>query len=223
MIVVLRTLILYFSLILFLRLMGKRQVGELDISELVSTLLLSEIVAMPIENSDIPLSSALIPMLIIISLEIILSFSVTKSETLKHILTSKPSILINKGRLDDRELANARMSAEELLSELRLKGIGELDDVYYAILEQNGQISAILKKSASPLTPCDLKVNLKEQGISHPLIVDGHIKENILSSLGYDLMWLEKQLSDREIKANEVFLMTINDSKDISIIKKGRK
>ena len=222
-IIVVRTLLLYFFLILFLRLMGKRQVGELDISELVSALLLSEIVSMPIENADIPLSSALIPMLIIISLEVILSYAVTKSEILKKLLTSKPSVLIRCGQLDKSELEKSRMSVEELLSELRLNGIGDINDVNYAMLEQNGQISVILKKEASPLTVSDANINFTETGISHPIIVDGHVKDDILKSLKIDTSWVHDQLSSRAIKADEVFLMVINDAREVSIIMKGRK
>lgn len=222
-IIVVRTLILYFSLILFLRLMGKRQVGELDISELVSALLLSEIVSMPIENTDLPLASAIIPMMIIISLEVILSYAITKSEFLKKLLSSKPSILIRSGSLDISELSKSRMSVEELLSELRLNGIGEIDDVYYAMLESNGQISVILKKSASPPTAADINLKYTETGISHPIIVDGHIKRDIINSLGKNNTWLEKQLSDRGIKPNDIFLMTVNDADRITIIKKGKK
>ena len=220
-IVVLRTLILYFSLILFLRLMGKRQVGELDISELVSALLLSEIVSLPIENADIPLSSALAPMLIIISLEIILSYALTKSELLKKLLTSKPSLLINRGVIDPKELSNSRVSLEELMSELRLKGIGEIGDVYYAILEQNGQISAILKKDASPLTCEDTNKKTTERGIDHAIIVDGHTKESEIKQLSIDRAWIDKQLSNMNIAMTDIFLMTINDAGETNIIMKG--
>lgn len=222
-IVLLRTLILYFSLILFLRLMGKRQVGELDISELVSALLLSEIVAMPIENAEIPLSSALIPMLTIISLEIILSFSVTKSNLIKRILTGSPSILIKKGELDIEELSNSRMSVEELMSELRLKGIGDINEVYYAMLEQNGQISVIQKRKYSPQTPDDTGLAVDEVGIGHTVIVDGHIKKNILPTIDRDVRWIQNELSKRRIRAQDVFLMSVNDNEEITIIMKGKK
>ena len=221
-IVVARTLVLYFSLILFLRIMGKRQVGELDISELVSALLLSEIVAMPIENTDIPLAAAIIPMLIIISLEVLLSFAVTRSDIFKCLLSSKPSILIRQGQLDISELSRSRMSVEELLSELRLNGIGEISDVNYATLEQNGQISVIIKKSASPVSLEDMEISAPDRGISHPLIVDGHIKKEVVSSLGLDTKWVNNALEERGLEISDVFLMAINDAKDITIIKKGR-
>ncbi len=221
--VIIRTLIIYFSLLFFMKLMGKRQVGELEISELVSTLLLSEIVSMPIENADIPIASALVPMLIIISLEIILSFSITKSDLLKRLLSGKPSVLIKRGVVDISELQKSRMSVEELMSELRLKGIGEIDDVYYAMLEQNGQISAILKKSRSPVCCKDISIEAQDPGISHPIIVDGHIKKSVLQSIGRNESWLNSKLKENGLCIGEVFLMTVNDSYNITIIKKGRE
>ncbi|MEE1356426.1 MAG: DUF421 domain-containing protein [Clostridia bacterium] len=222
--VLLRTLLIYFFLILFLKLMGKRQVGELEISELVTTLLLSEIAAIPIENNDIPLIHAAIPMFVIISLEIILSFSATKSEWLKRFLGGKPSILISKGVIDIDEMSKARLSAEELMSELRLKGIAELDDVNYAILEQNGQISVITKKNRSPLTPDDLNISKNDCGISHLLIVDGHIKYANLKAAGKSAQWLSDHLKKNNIFKEDIFLMTLNDSEQVKIIcKKEQK
>lgn len=222
--VLLRTLLIYFFLILFLKLMGKRQVGELEISELVTTLLLSEIAAIPIENNDIPLIHAAIPMFVIISLEIILSFSATKSEWLKRFLGGKPSILISKGVIDIDEMSKARLSAEELMSELRLKGIAELDDVNYAILEQNGQISVITKKNRSPLTPDDLNISKNDCGISHLLIVDGHIKYANLKAAGKSAQWLSDYLKKNNIFKEDIFLMTLNDSEQVKIIcKKEQK
>ncbi len=222
--VAVRTLIIYFSLLIVLKIMGKRQVGELELSEFVSTLILSEIVSVPIENTDIPLSTALIPLLIIITLEITLSFACTKSEAVKKLLAGKPSILISKGRIDAGELENARISVEELMSELRLKGVFDPDDVYYAMLEPNGQISVLTKAHLSPLTPQDAGVKVKEHGIAQAIIVDGHIKEDSLYQLGMTEERLRHFLKKQKVKPENVFLMTSDDDNKISIIyKNGRK
>ncbi len=218
-----RTVIIYFFLVFFMRIMGKRQVGELELSELVSTLLLSEIATIPIENADIPLSNMFIPLLLIISLEIILSFATTKSELLKRFLSGKPSVLIKRGQLDIEELEKTRLSVEELSSELRLKGIGSVSEVEYALLEQNGQISVIPKKEYSPLTPKDAKINVSEDGISHMLIVDGHIKKENLALSGKSQKWLDAQLSNMKKEADDIFLFTVDDADHISVIYKGRK
>ena len=204
-----------------MKIMGKRQVGELELSELVSTLLISEIAAIPIENADIPLSNVLIPLLLIISLEIILSYATTKSETLKRFLSVKPSVLIKRGVLDVEELEKTRLSVEELASELRLKGISSLDEVEYALLEQNGQISVIPKKINSPLTPQMLGLNAAEDGMSHLLIVDGHVKENNLTLSGKSRAWLDAQLSNMKKDASDIFLFSVDDRNHVSIIYKG--
>ncbi len=216
-----RTIIIYFFLVFFMRIMGKRQVGELELSELVSTLLISELAAIPIENADIPLSNMLIPLLMIISLEIILSFATTKSEVLKRFLSGKPSILIKRGKLDIGELEKTRLSVEELASELRLKGFGSIQEVEYALLEQNGQISVIPKKANAPLTPKDADINVPEDGISHLLIVDGHVKKANLALSGKSRSWLDAQLSNMKRSVEDIFLFTVDDRDHISVIYKG--
>ena len=222
--ITLRTLVIYFSLLLVLKLMGKRQVGELEISELVSTLILSEIVSVPIENTDIPLAAALIPMLIIISLEISLSYACTKIEFLKRFLGGKPSFLIFKGMIDIGELESSRISAEELMSELRLKGIADPDDVYYAVLEPNGQLSVITKAECSPVTPRDVSAEVTEAGLSHAVIVDGHVKPDSLRILDLTPEWVDSYLSECSADIKDVFLMTVNDSHEIKLVyKKKRK
>ena len=130
--------------------MGKRQLGELDVGELVSTLLISEIVAIPIDDPDIPLLNAIIPTLFIISIEIIISTLKNKSEKLKNTIEGVPSYIIYKGRLSQKALLENRISINELLAELRTQGIGDISEVEYGIIEQGGQLS-IIKKDASPL------------------------------------------------------------------------
>ena len=222
--IAIRTLIIYFSLLVVLKLMGKRQVGELELSEFVSTLILSEIVSLPIENTDIPLSAAIIPLLIIISLEISLSFACTKSELMKKLLGGKPSILISKGKIDEGELENARISVEELMSELRLKGVFDPDDVYYAMLEPNGQISVLTNALDTPLTPRDVNLEVNEAGIARAVIVDGHIKTDSLGAAELTEDEIQKYLKRNHAKIEDVFMMTVDDAMKISVIyKKERK
>ncbi len=218
-----RTLIIYFTLLVVLKLMGKRQVGELEISELVSTLILSEIVSIPIENADIPLVSALIPMLIIISLEITLSFACTKSDLLKRLLSGRPSVLISKGEIDIGELEHSRISVEELMSELRLQGISDPDDVYYAMLEPNGQLSVITKAAHSPITPNDTSIITAERGLSHAVIVDSHIKPDALNMIGKDAEWVNSYLSKNKRDISDIFLMTVNDIDEVGIVYKNKR
>ena len=202
---VIRTLIVYILLSFVLRIMGKRQLGELDVSELVSTLLVSEIASLPIDNPDIPLFNAIIPILLIVSVEIILSTIKNKSEKLKVTIEGKPEYIIYKGRLLQNVLRDNRMSINELLSELRSQGVGNIEEVYYATVEQNGSLS-VLKRD--------------ETNLAHTIIIDGSLIEKNLVALGYNEAWLKKRLSERSINQRDVFLMTVTDQGDVGVILK---
>ena len=185
--------------------MGKRQLGELDVGELVSTLLISEIASIPIDDPDIPLLNAVIPILFILAVEIILSTVKNKSERMKGLIEGRPEYIIYKGRLLQRSLNNNRISVNELLSEMRSQGIGDIEEVYYAAIEQNGSLS-ILKKDDSVM--------------AHALIIDKKILEDNLKYHGYDRVWLSRRLEEAGVRQEEVFLMTINDEGKINLITK---
>ena len=148
-----RTIIVYIFLVIAMRLTGKRQIGELQLSELITALLLSELAASPITNNNIPLSYAFVPILTLVCIEIINTFLVTKNVAARRFLDGVPNIIIKKGVLDQKELAKVRMSMEELFAELRLKDIYDISEVEYAILEQNGQLS-VTPKTASETADC---------------------------------------------------------------------
>ena len=203
--IIIRTIIVYVLLSFSLRVMGKRQLGELDVSELVSTLLISEIASIPIDDPDIPLLNAVIPILFILSVEIGLSTFKNKSEKLKSVIEGRPEYIIYKGRLLQKVLYESRMSINELLSELRSQGIGNISEVEYATIEQNGTVS-ILKKGESKL--------------AHSIIIDGCVIEKNIKQLGYNQAWLKKKLSDNKANSENVLLMTVDDYGEISLIMK---
>ena len=205
--VLIRTIIIYIFLSIALKLMGKRQIGELETGELISALLISEIAALPIDNPDIPLSSAIFPTLLIITLEILLSFIKNKSNRLKRAVDGEPAFIIYKGRLRQEVLRANRISMNEVLSELRVLGVGDISDADYVILEQNGKLS-VLKKN--------------QDKMAHALIIDGEINEATLKSLGYNHEWLNKRLAEQSCKADELFLMTVGDDGTINIIKEEK-
>ena len=206
--ILIRTVVVYILLSFSLRIMGKRQLGELDVMELVSTLLISELASIPIDDPDIPLLNAIIPILLILSSEVILSTLKNKSEKMKEAIEGKPTYIIYKGRLLQDSLRENRISVNELLSEMRSQGIGDISKVNYAILEQNGSLY-LLQKSSNEM--------------AHTFIIDGNLIYERLKSLGYDDRWLDKQLKQVKAKPEEVFLMTITDSGDINIILKEEK
>ena len=204
-----RTIIIYFILTLVLKIMGKRQIGELEVNELVSTLLISEIAAMPISDNNIPLLSALVPIVFIATLEIFISALKNKWHGLKKVIEGKPVYIIYKGRLNQNILAENRISINEVLTEMRSQGIGNLSDIYYGILEQNGKLS-FLKSS-------------DRETVAHTIIIDGVPDYDNLRRLGYNEEWVYKILRSRKISLSDVFLMSITDDNELSIIKKEVK
>ena len=201
-----RTFLIYILLSITLKTMGKRQLGELDVSELVSTLLISEIAALPIDDPDLPLMNAIIPIIFILSLEIILSYSKTKFNRLKKYVEGEPVFIIYKGKLKQQSLKDNRISINEFLAEMRNQGIGDIKQIEYALLEQNGKIS-ILKR---------------EDDVSHPIIIDGEINTAETTILNMDESEIASLFKTNKAKQERVFLMTINDKNDINIILKEK-
>ena len=204
-----RTVIIYITLSFSMRIMGKREIGELEVSELVTSLLLSEICSIPIDNPDIPLLNAIIPVLFIVSLEILVTALKNKSGRMKRTLDGRCAYIIYKGRFLEKTLRENRISIEEFFTALRQSGASNIEDIEYCILEPNGKISVIEKSNS--------------QNFSHLLISDGEINEGALRALGYDRRWLEKQLGKRETK--EIFIFCYNDDGSSSVIlkEKGKK
>ena len=209
--ILVRTVIVYAILIGTMRFMGKRQLGELEITELVTTLLLSEIATLPIGNPTVPIIYAVIPLLTILTLEIALSVILLKCPKLKNLASARPSVLIRHGEIDQKELQRIRISVDELISELRQEGLSTFAEVDYAILEQNGKISVIPKKNAQPLTPKDAGLRVTESGILHALIEDGTVNQYNMKQLDLDLAWLHDKLRERSLTAKQVFFLGIDD------------
>lgn len=216
-----RTVLIYLLLSCILKIMGKRQIGELEVSELVSTLLISEIAAIPIDDPDIPLFNAVLPILFILSAEILISAFKNRSARLKHLIEGEPIYIIYKGNLRQRILEENRISINEVLSELRVQGVADIADVYYAILEQNGKISVIERSECRPLCPKMLS-SPGEDGIAHPLIIDGEVHKKNLEALGYSEAWLTRLLRERKTDAESTFLLTVNDRGEIREIPKEK-
>lgn len=208
-----RTIIIYFLLTFTLRIMGKRQVGEMELSELVTTLLLSEIAALPIDDPDIPFLHAIIPVLLIFSLEVIITFCKTKFDPLKRIFESKPVFLIERGILNQKELAKNRISINEFLGELRIQGIADIHDAYYAILEQDGKLS-VVKRSNSPGP---------ETGIAHPLVTDGTINPEAASRLSMNEEQVRALCRTEGVDVEDVFLLQKDDAGTVRFIKRENK
>lgn len=218
-----RTVIVYFLLLVTMRILGKRQLGELEVSELITTILLSEIASMPIANQSIPLSYAIIPLITIMTFEVVSSFIISKFTVFKNILSTPPSTLILKGKIQQKELKKNRISPEELLSELRLKNISNPEQVEYAILEQNGLLSVFPKIQHQQVTLKHLEIEDTESGILHIIISQGTWNEYNLKLLNKDKEEFEKYMRKKGVSQKQVFLLTIDDNDKKSIIVKEDK
>lgn len=221
-VIFIRTLIIYTSLLISMRLMGKRQIGQLDLTDLITTFLISQIASLPIENPDIPIIYALIPMVTLLSFEIVSSMILSKSQTLKNLFSSRPGFLIKDGEIDQKEIHKNRISLDELMCELRKQGVGDISEVKYAIIEQNGQISIILKAAYQQPALKDLGIKREDSGIEHIVIANGSVNLHGLEVISKDHDWLDGQLKKRHCDCKDVFLMTVNDSGNINFIKKDR-
>ena len=204
-----RTIIIYVILNIMLKVMGKRQIGELEVNELVTTLLISEIGARPISDTNIPLLPSIIPILFIASAEVLISIAKNKSSIIKRVVEGAPVYIIYKGSLMQKALADNRISINEVLTEMRTQGIADIQEVKYAILEQNGKLS-FLKMSDSP-------------NIATPIVIDTHIEEENIKGAGLSAEWLSEELSNRGLTLSDVFLMTVNENAFVNIIEKEKK
>ena len=218
-----RTIIIYAFLTISMRLMGKRQIGELEVSDLIVTFMLSELATIPISDTEVPLLNAIAPILLLLSLEGILSYLTMKLPTFKKLIYGKPNILVYEGKLNQEELQNERIELSELMCAMRQSGVASVEDVNYAILEENGKISIFPKADAAPLTPEQLKGRNEDCGVSLPLIMDRRIIEENLQLRGWSQLRLKKELSDRKLRLQDVFLFSLDDCGNIYIIKKERK
>ena len=219
--VYLRTIFMFFFLILALRVMGKRQVGELQVSELIVTFMLSELAVNPISNRDLPILYAVVPVLLLLSLEGIVSFLMLKSNVLKRLLYGRPTVVIRYGKILSPALRKHRVELDELLSELRQKGIARIEDISYAILEENGKLSVFPRTELSPLTPKDASLIVTESGIAHALIIDGTILQQNLAVCGKSEAWLLRWLNKHKTAAADVFLLTLDDGGKVFLMTKA--
>ena len=215
-----RTIIIYIVLNISMRLMGKRQIGELELSELITTLLISEIASLPITESSIPFSLALIPILTLLLFELVSSLLIVRSPRMSKLLTTRPITLIKNGMMLQKNMKKAKISTEELICELRMNDITDISEVMYAILEQNGKICVIPKASVRPITPADLNIPVIEKGIYHIVIDKSVVNLHTLKELKISNDDVSKILKRSGAKLGDVFLMVMNDKGEVQIIRK---
>ena len=223
-IVFFRTLIIYFVIIICLRVMGKRQLGELQPSEFVIAILISNIATLSIEDTDIPLIGAVVPIITLMSAEVILSYITLKSGKAQVIVTGNPVVIIRNGKIEQKSMSELRLSIEDLMSQLRINGIFDIQEVSWAIVETNGQLSVYPKAKAQPVTNetlCDPK-SAKD---SPPMVLisDGVLCSKTLSACNLTEKWLSGILDDEKAKVKDIFLMTCDPYANYYIVRKESK
>ena len=191
---IIRTIILFTVVVIGLRLMGKKQIGQLQPYQLVIVIMLSALAAIPMENSGVPLLSGLFPIITLLLAEVVLSYLSLKSERARGIICGTPSVLIENGKIVEQELSRIRYNINDLLEQLRAKDMPNIADVEFAILETSGQLSIIPKSQKRPLVPADLKVETAYEGIPVTLVIDGRVFQQNLQKMNLSIEWLKLEL-----------------------------
>lgn len=216
-----RTIILYLIVLVVMRLMGKREIGQLQPFELAISIMIADLASVPMTELGIPISNGIIPILGMLFMHMVISFINIKSIHMRKIICGKPSILIYRGKIDEKILKKERFTVNELQERLRRNNVFNILDVEYAILETNGEVTVIPKPEKRALIPEDLDLKPQYEGIPYDLVVDGKIMYENLKAIGRDYHWLEKQLNKYDAKPRDVLLATIDGKEQIFCQKKG--
>jgi Predicted membrane protein len=209
---IIRTIILYILVMVAIRLLGKRQVGQLEPSELVLALLIADIAAVPMQEYGTPMAAGVVPIITLLCLAMIVSVLNVKSVRFRDLMCGTPSIIIRGGKLDEKEMGKNRYTLDELSEQLRQNGVTDFTQVQYAILETSGQLSVLLKVEEQPVTAKQMKVQEEDPGLPITIIEDGKIMGENLKRRGLDRNWLEKVLAQNKVShAQEIFLLTVNE------------
>lgn len=219
-IVFLRTIILYCVIVILFRVMGKRQVGELEPSELVIAVLISELACIPMQDTRIPLIAGIIPVLTLLAFELIISTATMKNIKLRLLLCGSPSIVIKDGKPVQAAMIKNRITIDELIEQLRKSSITDFSSVKYAVLETDGNLSIIQYANSIPPTAKDLGVKAEQTGLATILVSSGRILDNNLLYRGLDRKWLDEIIKNYGIHSiKQIFLLTIDDNHKIYLEK----
>ena len=211
----LRTVILYLVLILSIRLMGKRQIGQMEASEFVVTMLVANLASIPMQDVAIPLYSGLVPILTVLGLELVLSGVILKSIWMRQFFCGKPVILIENGKIMQENLRKTRVTLDELTGHLREKDVLDLRSVQYAILETDGNLSVFPYPKEKPASARDAGIHPRKQFLPYTIIEDGFLSEDNLKKAGKDRKWLTKILVEQGAEVENTFLLTVDEADHI--------
>ncbi len=216
----LRAIILYIAIIIIMRILGKRQIGELQPTELVITILISEILAIPMQDTKLPLLNTFIPVFLLVGFEILVSVISLKSIKFRSLLQGNSITVIKEGKLDLTQLKNLRFSIDDLLEELRKKNIFDISTVQSAVVETNGTLSVLLKSDYDTVRKNDLKIKAPENTYPAVVISDGRIINKNLPQCNTDSKSFNEFLTSRNINVKDIILMTLDTDGKIYTIRK---
>lgn len=217
---VIRTLILYVLILIMVRLMGKRQISDLQTSELVVTLLISNIAVIPMQDTSLPLLSGVVPILLLVGSEILISFLMLKNYRFRQLICGKPQIVISNGVIDQKKMRELRISTEDLGEQLRQEGVFAISDVKYAIIETNGKLSVMKKALKDSVTAEQMNISNPTADFEVVIISDGEIAKSSMEFYGLDKEWVKKTLRKNQTELKDVFIMTVTADHKYNIIKK---
>ena len=221
-ILIYRTTIVYFTVIIAMRFMGKRQVGEMSAPEIIFALLISDIAAIPLSNSEIPLIHGIASIATLVILEIIISYIDLKFPSFTMLLQGKPVIIVKDGKIDQNSMNKTRLTISEFNEELRYKNI-KLKDIHTAIIERTGQISIIPKNCASGVTREDMNIKSKDEPLEFAVVTDGKINYDNLRLIGKDKTFIDNYLLSKRIKnVKNVFVM-LADTRGVTFLQEQEK
>ena len=222
-IVFLRSIVLYIVVLIVMRLMGKREIGQLQPFELAIAIMIADLAAVPMAETGIPISNGIIPILGLLVMHLIISFLNLKSMKIREILCGKPAILIYRGKIDEKVLKKERFTLNELQERLRSSNVVNLGDVEYAILETSGQVTVIQKPDKRTTIPKDFNITPEYEGIPYDLVVDGKVMYKNLKTIGKDYNWLKKQVNKFNMEPEEALIVTFDGGSQMFCQKKLEK
>ncbi len=202
--------------------MGKRQLGELQPTELVITILLSEIASIPMENNDVPMINSIFAALLLVCLEIINSVIIMKSTKIRYLLQGRPAVVINDGVLDQKKLKALRFTADDILDQLRQKDIFEISQVQYAVVETNGSLSVMKKQQYDSPVNEDFGIKSSPQGIPVLVINDGKYIESAIRDSGFEMKAIEKILRKEKVEVRDIIILLLDKYNNYTLIKKEK-
>ena len=221
-VIFIRTIVLYILVLVVMRLMGKREIGQMQPFELAIAIMIADLASTPMADSGIPITNGIIPILGLLFMHLIISIMNLKSIKIREIICGKPAILIYRGKIDEEVLKRENFTINELQERLRGNNVANIGDVEYAILETSGQVNVIQKPEKRNVTPEDLNLQPDYEGIPYDLVVDGKVMNKNLRLVGKNYNWLKKQVEKFGIKPEEALVVTIDGKGQIFCQKKEK-